>query len=54
MYRFDHLEELLLVEYSRFAGFETFVVFGTGERMSTAFVPASISLEKGMADIGLR
>jgi hypothetical protein len=54
MHRFDHLKELLLVEYPRFAGVKIFVVFGRGERVSTAFVTASIHFDNGMADVGLR
>ena len=42
------------MEYPMFAGVKIFVVFGRGERVSTAFVSASIPLDNGMADIGLR
>jgi len=54
MHRFDHLEELLLVEYSGLVGVKIFVVLRRGERMSTAFVTASILLDNGVADAALR
>jgi hypothetical protein len=54
MHRFDHLEKLLLVEYPMFAGVKIFVVFGKGERVSTAFVSTTILLDNDLTDIGLR
>jgi len=53
MHRFDHLEELLFVEYSELVGVKIFVGLRRGERMSTAFVTGSIPLDYGMADAAL-
>ena len=54
MHRFHHLKELLLVVYPRFASVKILVVFGRGERVSTAFGTASIPFDHGVADIDLR